>query len=60
MVVEPEISQATMALWMYFWDPSDWGTPGAGPPAGSLVLLGVGRVLAGLWLGKEAIAWILG
>ena len=33
------------ALWFFFWNAADWAAVVAGPPVGSLALMGVGRVI---------------
>ena len=43
---------------MYFWDPGDWGTVGAGPSAGTLLMLGVGRAIFWTLVGHEVWKWI--
>ena len=33
------------ALWFFFWNAADWAAVAAGPPIGTLALMGVGRVI---------------
>ena len=55
---DPVVFQATLGLWMYFFDEGDWGVAG-GPQPGTLILLGVGRGIAIFFALNEAVQWIL-
>ena len=53
------VFQATLGLWMFFFNEGDWGVAGIGPQPGTLILLGVGRGIAIFFALNEAVQWIL-
>lgn len=53
------VFQATLGLWMFFFNEGDWGVAGTGPQPGTLILLGVGRGIAIFFALNEAVQWIL-
>ena len=46
------------ALWFFFWDSADWAAVPAGPPVGTLALMGVGRVIVFAFISAKILGLI--